>query len=324
MSFNSRWLRTKRSYTAEFTDASGLHSDADVRVRGVSVGKVKSVGLKRKHGQSLAAVMFYARQAIRRRGLPPGLPSNTRPLPACGTSIVVNPAERYSTADLVTHVPLAMTQPSYDITALFNGLQPVIATLSPDEINTFTSNAESYLSGDGGGLAPMLHSIRKLTEFVSDRQHVVATLMRNLSEVADSIGGHSKEMVRILEWVNRPLDGALKAIDEFRKSQLYGPAFTDAVLRLLANAGFPPVYNAARPLRLQAPPSAPKALFPATLTRPSIVHLPTLTTIRTRSSLFLSRGTISRSRPQTGPPCRVPGAASSCRRRWTSSSTGKR
>ena len=252
----------QRSYTAEFTDASGLHSDADVRVRGVSVGKVKSVGLERKHGQSLAAVSFTLDKRY-------GVVASTRlaikyqTLTGLRYIDLVNPAERYSTADLVTHAPVAMTQPSYDITALFNGLQPVIATLSPDEINTFTSNAESYLAGDGGGLAPMLHSIHKLTEFVADRQHVVATLMRNLSEVADSIGGHSKDMVRILEWVNRPLDGALKAIDEFRKSQLFGPAFTDAVLRLLANAGFPPVYNAARPLRLQAPPVSPESPLPS-------------------------------------------------------------
>ena len=34
-----------RDYTADFTDASGLHPDGDVRVRGVRVGKVKSVDL---------------------------------------------------------------------------------------------------------------------------------------------------------------------------------------------------------------------------------------------------------------------------------------
>ncbi len=251
----------QRSYTAEFTDASGLHLDADVRVRGVSVGKVQSVRLERRHGQSLAAVAFTLDKRY-------GVVSSTRlaikyqTLTGLRYVDVVKPAEGYSTVDLVAHAPVSMTQPSYDITALFNGLQPVIATLSPDEINTFTTNAESYLAGDGSGLAPMLHSIHRLTEFVADRQHVVATLMRNLSEVADSIGGHSKDMVRILEWVNRPLDGALKAIDEFRKSQLFGPDFTDAVLRLLANAGFPPVVNAARPFRLQPPPVSPTSPLP--------------------------------------------------------------
>lgn len=252
----------QRSYTAEFTDASGLHLDADVRVRGVSVGKVKSVRLERKHGQSLAAVDFtldkrYGVVASSRLAIKYQTLTGLRYLD------VVKPAEGYAAADLVAHAPVSMTQPSYDITALFNGLQPVIATLSPEEINTFTANAESYLAGDGGGLAPMLHSIHKLTEFVADRQHVVATLMQNLSEVADAIGGHSKDMVRILEWVNRPLDGALKAIDEFRKSQLFGPEFTDTVLRLLDSAGFPRIPDAARPFRIQPPPASPEKPLPS-------------------------------------------------------------
>ncbi|MGL5442485.1 MAG: MlaD family protein, partial [[Mycobacterium] stephanolepidis] len=45
-----------RSYTAEFTDASGLSLDADVRFRGVRVGKVKGIRLVRKEGQSIAEV----------------------------------------------------------------------------------------------------------------------------------------------------------------------------------------------------------------------------------------------------------------------------
>ena len=46
------------AYTADFTDASGLHDGADVRVRGVRVGKVDSVELLRRSGQSLAEVAF--------------------------------------------------------------------------------------------------------------------------------------------------------------------------------------------------------------------------------------------------------------------------
>lgn len=246
----------QRAYTAEFTDASGLHVDADVRVRGVRVGKIHSVQLERRNGQSIAAVGFMLDQRY-------GVVSATRlaikyqSLTGLRYVDVMNPAERYSTADLVTRVPTAMTQPSIDITALFNGLQPVIATLSPEEINTFTTNAVSYLSGDGDGLGPMLDAIHKLTRFVSDRQQVVATLMHNLSDVAKAIGGHSKDLIQILTWVNRPFDGVLQAIDEFRKAQLYGPEFTDTVLRLLTNAGFPPVFNAAVHWRL-GPGTGPK------------------------------------------------------------------
>ena len=226
-----------RSYTAEFTDASGLHLDADVRVRGVRVGKVRSVELQRRGGQSVAAVGFTLDRRF-------GVVSRTRlavkyqALTGVRYVDVLNPAEGYLTADLLTRVPTAMTQPSFDITALFNGLQPVIATLSPDEINTFTTNAVAYLSGDGGGLAPMLDSIRKLTEFVSSRQQVVATLMRNLAEVADEMGGHSKDLIKILEWLNIPVDAINSVLDEVRKSQIFGPEFTASAVQLLHNAGF--------------------------------------------------------------------------------------
>jgi phospholipid/cholesterol/gamma-HCH transport system substrate-binding protein len=226
-----------RSYTAEFTDASGLHLDADVRVRGVRVGKVQSVELHRQSGQSTAAVRFTLEKRY-------GVVAATRlaikfqALTGVRYVDVTNPSDQYSTADLVTDVPTAMTQPSFDVTVLFNGLQPVLATLSPDEINAFWENAESYLSGDGGGLAPMLDSIRKLTEFVSDRQQVTATLMRNLSEVADTMGGHSKDLIFILNQTEtKPINALLLVLDEFRKSELFGLEFTRTVTELLHNAG---------------------------------------------------------------------------------------
>jgi phospholipid/cholesterol/gamma-HCH transport system substrate-binding protein len=227
------------SYTAEFTDVSGLHTDADVRIRGVRVGKVEDVRLVRKAGQSIAevdlsldkryAVVPATRLAIKYQAL-----TGLRYLD------VSSPSEQTTGENLVTRIPLSMTQPSFDITTLFNGLQPVLATLSPSDIDTFTDNAASFLEGDGGGFGPMLDSIRKLTEFVADRQQVVATLMSNLSAIADTFGGHSKDLVQILDWLNRPIDAALSVLDEFRKSELYGPGFTSAAVRLLANAGFTP------------------------------------------------------------------------------------
>ncbi len=227
-----------RSYTAEFTDASGLHLDADVRVRGVRVGKVTSIELERRRGQSIALVGLTL---DKRYGVVSGtrLAIKFQALTGLRYVDVVGPTEAYSKADLVTHVTTSMTQPSFDITALFNGLQPVLATLNPDELNTFAANAATYLSGDGGGLAPMLGSIRKLTRFVSDREQVIATLMRNLSDIADAMGGHAKDITQLVDWLNRPIDGALSVLDEFRKSDLYGVDFMDAVLQIFTNIGFP-------------------------------------------------------------------------------------
>lgn len=226
-----------RAFTAEFTDASGLRTDADVRVRGVRVGKVQDISLERRSGQSVAAVRFTLAD---RYGVMPSsrLSIKYQALTGLRYLDITDPTESDVPQESMTRIPVSMTQPSFDITTLFNGLQPVLATLSPEEIDTFTANAANLLTGDGGGLAPMLDSIRRLTEFTSDRQQVISILMANLNAVADEFSGQSKDLIQILDWVNRPLDASLTVLDEFRKSELYGPGFTEAASRLLMNIGF--------------------------------------------------------------------------------------
>lgn len=225
-----------RTYIADFTDAAGLHVDADARIRGVRAGKVESLTLERRAGQSVARVKFsldnrYTITAATRLAIKYQALTGLRYLD------VTNASETAPTASVLENIPTSMTQPSFDITTLFNGLEPVIATLSPDDINTFTENAATYLSGEGG-LKPMLESIRKLTKFASSRQEVVATLMRNLNAVAEVFGGHSKDFVQVLDWLQRPIDAMITVMDEFRKSAAYGPVFTGAAVRVLANMGF--------------------------------------------------------------------------------------
>jgi phospholipid/cholesterol/gamma-HCH transport system substrate-binding protein len=230
-----------RTYTAEFTDASGLHPDGDVRVRGVRVGKIESVALARRDGRNVAQVKLTVDRKYGVVGIT-RLAIKFQALTGVRYVDVTNAAQGYRDSDLVTQVPTSMTQPSFDVTALFNGLQPVLATLSPAEINTFTANAASFLTGDGSGLAPLLASVNRLTAFVSDRQQVVSTLIRNLSEAGDALGGTSAKFIHVIDLVNTPVDKALSILDEFRKDLLYKDFF-DPVIRLLHSAGFKPGTN---------------------------------------------------------------------------------
>jgi phospholipid/cholesterol/gamma-HCH transport system substrate-binding protein len=227
----------RHTYTAEFTDVAGLHTGADVRIRGVRVGKVESIELRRRAGQSILDVAFTldSRYGI---GADSRLAIKYQALTGLRYVDVVNASDGAPPAVPVSHIPTSMTQPSFDITRLFNGLQPVLATLSPEDLNTFTANVETFLSGDGTGLGPVLESIHTLTRFLADRQQVITKLFNNLKALADAMGGHSSDFIQIVDWINRILDGALSVLDEFRKDAIYGPTFTETVVRLLDNAGF--------------------------------------------------------------------------------------
>lgn len=232
-----------RSYTAEFTDVSGLHVGADVRVRGVRVGKVESLQLQRRSGQSLADVAFTldSQHGI---GAATRLAVKYQSLTGLRYLDVTDPVDGRAPAFGSARIPSSMTQPSFDITKLFNGLQPVLATLSPDDLNRFTANVDTFLAGDGGGLGEVLESVHTLTQFLADREHVVSTLISNLKAVAATVSGHAKDFITIIDGINRPADAAIDILDEFRKSHLYGPQFTSAVVRLLNNAGLKPGIDA--------------------------------------------------------------------------------
>ena len=73
------------SYTAEFTDVSGMHTGADVRVRGIKVGKVNAidcVGDPSKASPRSPSRSTRATASART----PDWPSSIRRSPAYGTS----------------------------------------------------------------------------------------------------------------------------------------------------------------------------------------------------------------------------------------------
>ncbi len=181
------------TYTAIFTDANGLRLGDDVRLYGVQVGKVRDVELD----GALARVHFTVSQghplytetkvAVRYQNLTgfryleiqqPDQPGTRR-----------GPAAVFDTAHTV---------PAFDITTLFNGLQPVLAQLSPDDLNQFANSMLSVVQGDGNGIGPALDAIDKLSRYASDRQQVLSTLVNNFAQVSDHMAGKSGNAMKLM------------------------------------------------------------------------------------------------------------------------------
>ncbi|PKZ62949.1 MCE family protein [Gordonia terrae] len=227
---------TTAEYSADFTDVSGLRPNGDVRVRGVQVGKVKEIELIRESGQTLARVRFSVEDdtpvtaktqlAVKYQNL---------------TGIrYIDMTTPVAAAPRVDHLGPANTVPSFDITSLFNGLQPVLNTLSTEEINEISQNAITLLQGDGGGLEPMLDSIQKLADLAVDREQVISTLVENLSRISDSFGGRSDEIIEILRSLEVPIDAAIRVLDEFIQTSILGPQFMRPIASIIRNLGLDP------------------------------------------------------------------------------------
>ncbi len=220
------------SYSADFTDASGLHPNGDVRFRGKRVGKVTSVELTQGADKSkpLAHVEFTLDSdhtitdtttlAIKYQNL-------------TGVRYVdVRPGEQDGRR--VSHVPTDRTVPSFDITRLFNGLQPVLVTMNAKDINQFSENAIALLQGDGSGLGPMLDSTQKLTKFAKNRQQLISTLISNLARVNESMGGRNEKVMEFMHAVDLPISSAMTVLNEFAVTASAGPGLFEPLERILA------------------------------------------------------------------------------------------
>jgi len=229
-----------RQYSADFADVSGLRENADVRIRGVQVGKVQSIQIVHRGGDTFAEVVFSLQDE---HTLPDNAELAVKYQNLTGIRYVdmTVPSDPGPETD---HLSIARTHPSFDITQLFNGLQPVLSKLSPSEVNDFTENALALLQGDGDGLAPMLDSLQKLGQYASDRQQLISALVENLSRIADTMGGKSPQVVEFLRDLSVPVDQAMTVLDEFRKTSIYGPQFMAPVDQLLIELGLTPDMDA--------------------------------------------------------------------------------
>ena len=183
------------TYTASFDDVSGLYEGDDVRMSGVQIGKVNAVELDGTTAtvtfdiESDRAVYDTTQAAVRYQNL---LGQRYVELMQVGTA----PGEVMPAGSAI---PLDNTVPSFDITELFDGFQPIFDTLDTDQLNLFGENILRMVQGDGSGIAPVLKDIDSITTFANQREAIIALLIDNLGQISQTIGGKSASVASLVE-----------------------------------------------------------------------------------------------------------------------------
>ncbi|MEV6064961.1 MCE family protein [Nocardia sp. NPDC052001] len=181
------------THDAIFTDANGLKVGDDVRMYGVQVGKIKHIeleGAKARVQLSVktdAPIYDNSKLAIRYQNLTGQRYVDLQQQPQPGQRVKAG-----------ARIEIDHTVPSFDVTSLFNGLKPVLSTISPEAINQFSASMVALIEGDGSGVGPAMDAIGKLASYVDNRQQVIGTLIRNMSDLDDRLSGRVHYLVPLL------------------------------------------------------------------------------------------------------------------------------
>jgi phospholipid/cholesterol/gamma-HCH transport system substrate-binding protein len=195
---------TRASYSATFTDASGLLPGDDVRIAGVVVGKVDGIGIVDRRfakvdfsvdaTQALpasvtAAILYKNLIGQRFLSLGQGAGATGAGLPAGGT------------------IPVARTKPPLNLTTLFNGFQPLFTALDPQQVNTLSMEIVQVLQGQGGTVANLLASTSSLTNTIADRDEVIGQVIDNLNAVLATVNARDEQLADLVTSLQQLVSG---------------------------------------------------------------------------------------------------------------------
>lgn len=178
-------------YRAVFSDATRLLPGDDVRIAGVSVGRVVSVSLG---SGNTADVGFTVRGSIR---LPASTIATIRYRDLVGSryiSLAVGPAANVGILPPGGELSLSHTRPALDLTTLLNGFQPLFNVLNPKQVNQLAGELVSTLQGEGGNLASILASTAGISQAVAGREDLIARVVDNLNAVLGTVDGRDVQL----------------------------------------------------------------------------------------------------------------------------------
>ena len=188
-------------YKALFSSASLLKGGDDVRIAGLTVGSVKDV---RIYDRNHAIVTFSVKSDV---PLTRASHADIRFLNLVGDRYMSisqgEPGAARLAHDAV--IPMSQTTPALDLTALFNGFQPLFTALDPKEINDLSMNLVKVLQGEGGTVASLLARTASLTNTLADRDQLIGQVVTNLSGMLQTVDAHHQQLntlvVQLKDWL---------------------------------------------------------------------------------------------------------------------------
>ncbi len=200
-----RFNRTD-TYSAEFSNASGLREGQFVRASGVEVGKVKRVRLT--DGGRKVVVDFDVDRSV---PLYESTTAQIRYLNLFANRFLELKRGEGEGWDRILppggFIPLSRTSPALDLDALIGGFKPLFRALDPEKVNAISSALITVFQGQGGTINDILDQTAQVTAHIAERDQAIGEVVKNLNTVLDTTVRHRKEFDQTVDNFERLITG---------------------------------------------------------------------------------------------------------------------
>lgn len=202
------------SYSAVFTNTSGLRSGQFVRASGVEVGKVKDV--KIIDGGTKAQVDFDVDRSLE---LFDETTASVRYLNLIGDRYLeLKRGDSNTRLQPGGTIPVERTEPALDLDALIGGFRPVFQSLDPDKVNTIAQSIVTVFQGQGGTISDILDQTASLTSALADRDQAIGEVINNLNTVLATTVKHQQQFDDTVKNFETLITGLKNRADPIAKS----------------------------------------------------------------------------------------------------------
>jgi phospholipid/cholesterol/gamma-HCH transport system substrate-binding protein len=178
-----------RKHAAALSEAGGLKSGDDVRIAGVTVGKVTSVGLERRH----VKVEFRVDKDTT-------LGSKTSAAVRIKTILgqkflALDPA---GGGELSTEIPLSRTTPAYDVVDAFSDLAVNTERTDTQQLATALDTVADTFRDSPEEVRAAVDGLGRLSRTIASRDAQLRTLLEHANGVTGVLSARNAEIVKLL------------------------------------------------------------------------------------------------------------------------------
>lgn len=181
---------SSREFHAKFSDVTSLNKGDDVRMAGVKVGTVSKIEIV--NGRE-ARVTFTTSTST---PITEGTIAELRFRNLIGQRYIsLEPPTGSAKALKAGYTfDLDHTRPALDLTMLFNGFQPLLKLLAPEDVNNLSGQIIAVFQGEDATVDGLLSSTASLTSTLAKKDEVIGQLITSLSSVLQVVNDRSSQL----------------------------------------------------------------------------------------------------------------------------------